>query len=227
MKMNITYSIRKLIQDKDIQWMVSGLYKNMRSEEAVFVSLPLANKRFNKIADDPDHEGAEKLNELCFNLEDSMLLNELLELKIISISREGMGDDDDFAVYVKINNPEFIEELHEWVKDSALILNYGIFSLHTFTGEAYCLDNKCVFHTGKGLFRVFKAFLKGQTHILDYTTIYMMFHEGNNRRQLGPLPFEIHQIVGDIREKLGMKGKLSKLLISSSNQYLLKPGLSY
>lgn len=216
--LGINYSLRKLLQDRDIQAVVSDLYKSRKSTDVVTVFLPLANKRLAEIGFDPNHKNRENLV-VCFTLNDSLLLNELFKLGVLS-KEEGTDDDEGLSAFVKINSPEFIERLYEWVKDTSLIVNYGIFSLHTFTGEAYCLDNKYIFHTNKGLFRVFQAFLKEPTHILAYGKIYNIFQD-SDRLTCGSET--IHQIIGEVREKLQMKGKLSKLFIPSSDKYILKP----
>ena len=215
---SITYSLRELIRDEHIQSIVSDLYRN-RTSKGVSVFLPLANERFNKIASDPEHEGVDNLDELCFHLDDTLLLDEFIKLNILSVSKDCTDEDDDFTMCVRINDPEFIEHVYGWIKDKNLILNYGFFSLHTFTGEAYCLDNKYIFHTNKGLFRVFRAFLEEPTHILTYAKIYNTFQDSD---RLTYRSEAIHQIIGEIKEKLYMKGSLSKLFIPSSDKYYLK-----
>lgn len=207
---SINYSLRKLIQDKFIQSMVADLYKHRKETDPVTIFLPLTNDRFNKIASDPDHEGIENFEELCLTFDDSLFLNELFKLRVLSKKECA---DEDFSACVKIINPEFIEHIHAWIKDKNLIINYGIFSLHTFSGEAYCLDNKYVFHAGKRSFRVFRSFLEEPTHILDYQTIYKIFYKGEkNRPTYRMSPTQIHQIIGDIREKLHMKGNSQNCL---------------
>jgi uncharacterized protein YfkK (UPF0435 family) len=213
----IPFSLRELIKDKDIQGMVSDLYKHRKGTDPVTIFLPLTNDRFNKIASDPDHEGIENFNEIRLTFDESLFLDELFKLRVLVYSEECANED--FSACVKIINPEFIEQIYEWIKDKDLIINYGIFSLHTFTGEAYCLDSKYIFHTNKGLFRVFQAFLKEPTHILAYKKIYNIFQDSD---KLTSGSETIHQIIGEIREKLQMKGKLSKLFIPSSDSYILK-----
>lgn len=226
---SITFSLRKLIQDEDIQSLIADLYGKRKETVMTTVFLPLANKRIAEIGFDPDHEGAENFEELCFSLDDTLLLTELEKLKVLSIKIFTVDDDGgSFIAMVKIINQEYIQQIYEWITDKDLIINYGIFSLHTFTGEAYCLDNKYIFHTGKGLFRVFRSFLEEPTHILDYQTIYKMFYKGEKDVLISQMGSEqIHQIIGDIREKLLMKDELSRLFITSSNQYVLKPGLGF
>lgn len=217
---SINYSLRELIRDKTIQSMVSCLYEIRQRNDVIAVSLPLANSRFFLICEDPYHEDSDNIEKLCFHLKDSLFIDELIKLDVLS-KGECTDEYDEFSAYVKIVNSNFIEGLYEWIKDKDLIINYGIFSLHTFTGEGYCVDNKYSFHTNKGLFRVFKAFLQKPTHILNDREIFQTFYDSTSDAL--KLRVEIvHQIIGEIREKLSMKGELSKLFLRTGNQYLLK-----
>ncbi|MCX6793722.1 MAG: hypothetical protein NTY06_01310 [Candidatus Gottesmanbacteria bacterium] len=221
--LGISYSLRKSLQDKDIQSVISDLYENRAKKDAVSIYLPFANKRYDEICDDPYHEGSDKANDLYFALDDTKLLKLLERTKILKIKE--LSDDDDgegggmgLVAMVTIIKPEYIEHLYEWIKDDSFILNYGIFSLHTFTGEAYCRDNQYIFHTNKGLFRVFQAFLTEPTHILPYQKIYNYF-QGGEKPKCGAE--KVHQIIGEVKEKLRMTGKLSKLFIPSEDKYFL------
>lgn len=230
---SLNYKIRELAKDKDNVSIITDLYKNRDSKSDTSIYLPIANRRFDEICEDPSHEGYEKLNDICFTLNDTSFLRTLEDLKVLKISMLTVDDDGEgggmgYIAVVQIRNSDYIEHLHEWVMDSNLILNYGIFSLHIFTGEAYCLDNKYKFHTGKGLFRVLRAFLEEKTHILGFQTIYKTFHADEKEINMDlMLPESIHQVIGDIKENLMMKGKLSKFFITSSSQYILKSGSMY
>lgn len=219
----IGYALRQTLSDKDVQSLISDMYK-ARDQKVVSVYLPLANKQYEKICEDPYHEGSDKIEELCFQQADTKFLKTLESLKVLTIKT--LMDDDDgegggmgFIANVVIKRPEYIAHLYEWIKDAGLILNYGIFSLHTFTGESYCLDSMYVFHTGKGLFRVFKRFLEEPTHILAYEVIYHTF-QGSDKLTFGSE--QVHQIIGEIREKLQMKHKLSALFRPSNDTYILR-----
>jgi hypothetical protein len=215
----IPYSLREFVRDEAIQRMARKLYESKEIKGPVRVYLPLAEKRFNVIAEDPNHEDRDKIDELCFNLKDSQFIDELFRLKVLSKPEKPYLED--FETAVTIEDPEFLDYLHHWLEDQALILNYGVFSLHTFTGEGYCHDNNYFFHTGKGLYRVFRAFLENPAHILTYGRIYQTF-QGNEKAISSYGSETINQIVGEIREKLAMKGKLSKLFLPSNDSYFLR-----
>lgn len=225
----IPRDVRQLLSGKEIRDVVADLYRNLKKNDNDLVSvyLPLANKRFLQICEDPYHQGSDRIDQLCFSLDDTKLLKALEKQKVIII--KGITEDEDdegngtgFIAGITISEPEYIRHLHNWAKDFNLIVNYGVFSLHSFTGEVYCMDNKYIFHTGRGLFRVFLEFLTEPTHILTYRRIYDLFQrvEGADFDN-----FAIHQIVGEIREKLHMTGKLSELLVTAGDRYLLKPEL--
>lgn len=224
MKMNdfvISYSLRQLAQNKDIQNIVLKLNEKKSSKDIVSVYLPLANECICKIAENPNlrDQGFDS----CYELSDSKLINELIKIKVLSTTNDYVFTEDDGGAYVAdimISNPSFIEHYYQWIKDECHILNYGIFSLHTFTGEAYCMDNRYKFDTSKGLFRVFKAFLEEPTHVLSYIQIHNIFYE-ENIIDVSKAKF-INQTISEIREKLKMTNKFSKLLIPADKRYLLK-----
>lgn len=231
----ITYSLRSLLEDIDLQGVAKELYQKRNSEKEVSIFLPLANDCADKIASGvATNIGSSDLKD-CWNLKDTMLLGELEKFKVLAVKLITEGDDSagrtiGFVAIVKINNQSFLEYLNGWVDDLSYITNYGIFSLHAFSGEAYCLDHKYIFHTNKGLFRVFLAFLKEPTHTLSFKRIFQEFTANldvcsANDQETGKVSYSsesIHQIIGEIREKLLMKGKLSKLFLISGDTYLLK-----
>lgn len=218
----IPYSLRKLVEDKNIQNMIAELNEKKDEKGGISIYFPLANSCMNRIALNPNlyEEGFDS----CFKLNDSLLVNELIRMKILSKSSDCYGwDDDTSSVYgLVIEKPNYIKHLYEWAREINTILNYGIFSIHTFTGEAYCEDSEYTFHTSKGLFVVFKAFLAEPTHILSYKQIYDLFQK-SNKVKVDYYKEAVHQIIGEIREKLNMKGSKSKLFLPSDNKYFLRP----
>lgn len=216
----ISYTLRQLAKDKNIQHIVKELNERKSSKDIIPIYLPLANECINKIADDPNlHE--QGFNS-CYELSDSLLINELINIKVLSTPNDYVFTENDNGLFVAdiiINNPDFIEHYYEWIKDADHILNYGIFSLHTFTGEAYCLDNKSVFPTDSGIFRVFKAFIQEPTHILSYNQINSVFINDDIQ---DPDSLVIQQAIYKIKKKLDMEGEFKKLFLPSGNKYLLR-----
>jgi len=215
----IPYSVRSLLQVKQNHQIIFDLYKSIKYNEVAYFFLYIVNESWNKIAEDPYHEGADDFWKKVNDFDDSRLLIELCKLKIISRKNESLVDDE-FSVCVEVEIPKYIEKFHYWLEDERLILNCGMFSLHTFTGESYCGNNKYNFHTSRGLFRVFKAFLTEPTHILTYNQIRSIFMD--NPEEKADDRLKIHQTIGEIKEKLNMKGEFSELFVSSGKEYLLR-----
>jgi hypothetical protein len=220
----IPYTLRRLVMDKAIQGMVGELNEKKNAKGPISVYLPLANDQMNRICE--NQLLCEELGgfDSCFNLDDSLLISELTNIGVLSHTANdnsyGWNDEDSSLWGMEVNSPEFIEHLFNWVRDKDLILNYGIFSLHTFTGEAYCMDNRYDFDTSKGLFRVFRAFLEEPAHILSYIQIHNLFYE-ESITEASKAKF-INQTIGEIREKLKMTTEFSKLLIPADKKYLLR-----
>lgn len=231
---DISYAFRSLLQDINVSALVLEIYKEAKISKGKFIHYPkniykcydmVLNKVYELSLEDYDKE----INK-CEKMSDNLYIELLIREKIIfgkygiSISKyEKSVDDGHKVLEVEEIDMDRFKEHVEWIKDSSLIRNYEIFSLHTFTGKAYCLNNSCVFHTDKGLFRVFKAFIEEPTHILSFKQIFQIYHGGTSEAlTLKLTPQDIYQIIGEIREKLQMKGKLSKLFLPSGDKYLLK-----
>lgn len=222
----LNHKIRHLILNKEVQEIVKDLFKMHNSMKEAIIYLPLLNDCIYRTIKKASVEMGSFNIENCFNMEDVILLEELNKLKVLELkdvfekeANEGMGLG--YVATILIKNKKYIEFLYQWICDLRLIINYGIFSLHTFTGEAYCLDSKYIFHTNKGLFRVFKAFIEEPTHIFTYKQIYQHYQD-STADTLRYNSETIHQIIGEIREKLQMKGKLSKLFLPAGDRYILK-----
>ncbi len=233
-KSDIPYIFRSLLQDANVSALVLEIYEEAKISKGKFIYYPkniykcydiALNKAYKLSLEDYDKE----INK-CEKTPDNLYIKLLIKEKIIigkyeiSMSKyEKSVDDGHKVIEVEEIDMDRFREHVEWIKDSSLIRNYEIFSLHTFTGKAYCLDSSCVFHTDKGLFRVFKAFIEEPTHILSFKQIFQIYHGGTSETlTLKLTPQDIYQIIGEIREKLQMRGKLSKLFLPSGDKYLLK-----
>ncbi len=214
----IDYNLRYLIQNENIRAILLDLYEQRNRTGILNIFLPIANSRFNDFALNPkkDTDQTEDVLKSCLELEDTELLNELAKMRVVTLTQSTI--DEDFHVGVIIRDIGSLEQLYQWSKDKKYIINYGIFSLHTLTGVGYCLNNRYHFRPGSGLFSVFKGFISKPTHTLSYKEIARIF-SGNKTRG----KHEINQIIGELKEKFKMKGKLSRLFIPSDSKYLLVP----
>ncbi|MCL4384179.1 hypothetical protein M1116_01905 [Patescibacteria group bacterium] len=219
-KQGISYLLRKLILNEELGNVVRYIYEKRTEINTVSVYLPLANKRMNEIAENPNlhDEGFDS----CFEKDDCLLIDELIRLQVLARPKEfNYCEDDDgsFIATVVVKNPSFIEHLYEWINDKKLIISYGIFCLHTFTGEAYCLDNRYDFDTNDGLYRIFKAFLEEPTHVLSYLQIINKFLD-DEVKDCDEL--RVQQAIYNIKRKLNMDGELSKLFLAADKKYYLR-----
>jgi hypothetical protein len=213
---SIPYSLRKLILDKEVHDVIIELNSKRNSTEPVTIYLPQSDKDFEDLMCHPNRRETVDVNE-CFMNNDSYLIDELKRLGIITKKKDAYGwDDHTGSLYgILINEPVFIEHLNEWVKDSDKIISYQVFSLHTFTGEAYCLDNRYDFDTNDGLFRIFKAFLQESSHELSYQQI-INFYLNDQVSDWDDLT--VQQAIYRIKKRLGMKD----LLLAADKHYYLR-----
>ena len=222
--MDITYELRKLLQNKGVRSVVINLHRQ-RNEKSIELTLPIASSHFDQLL---DMQEADRFEE-CTSFADYKFIGYLLKSKILSPMET---KNDDFIPYtdvcVKINKTEFLGQLYEWVDCYDHILNYGIFSLNTLTGEAYCGDHKAKsrFDTFMRPFQVFRAFMKNENHEMSYEIIYQLATGktmDKGQAQAADLS-QIYQLIRDLRKKLRMKGELSKLFASTGTGYKLLQG---
>ena len=216
-----------------------GLYQIRKRKAPVFIYMPLTNKCIsNFYAHSSDNSDEEVLRQqgmipdYCFNQSDYRFLEELRKLRALRILLKESGFDTDINWYarIQINNPLVIERVYQWMQDdrSKRILHYGIFSLNLYTGEAYCKDNQYIFDPHRGMFKIFKAFLENKKHELSYEEIYAI-NQNKAKEETGEVDSAIkltaQQNIGDIKERLSMKGELAKLFVPTGMSYMLHPGL--
>lgn len=224
--MNIPFSLRNILNYKEAQNIIAYLYKKREAKDKIRIFLPIVTKKINdhfEKVNAQDYYRNEEIPDYCFDQNDLRAIPELGKLGALKIIIEPVMDDDGtWWSVVLIRNSSIIEEIYAWTKDIAYILSYGIFSLNTLIGESYCGDYKTKFHTSRGFYRVFKAFLENPNHELSFKEIL-------SNHQDKPEPNDdsraVHEIIVDLRKKLRMKGKLSKLLIPTGKAYKLLPNI--
>lgn len=224
--MNIPFSLRNLLRYKETQDIIAYLYKKRVDRDKFRIFLPLVTKNiidhFKKVNSQGYYRN-EEIPDYCFDQHDSKLISELKRLGVLKIIIDTvMGDDDTWWSMVLIKNSLIIEEIYTWTKDIANILSYGIYSLNTLTGESYCGDYKTKFHPGRGLYKVFKAFFENPNHELSYKQI-LSIHHGETESEVDKRA--VFEIINEIKDKLKMKGNLSKLIIPTSETYKLLPNI--
>lgn len=224
--MNISYELRKTLQSKEAQGIVKLLYGKIDGKDEIIVPLPLvtenvtenivrAHESYKLTGDTPDN----LIPNECFDHPDRKIITELGRIGAIRIIENTTEDDAGrWVAIVTIKDQGVIEEIYEWIIDAESIINFSIFSLNMATGVAYCYDKGVHFQQSGGLYKVFKAFLEKPDHELDYKEILSVHGEKGTDK---PDPRAANEIIMDLRDKLGMKGKLSGLFSPTGNAYKL------
>lgn len=233
--MNIPVSLQMLLRDERVRRVVEQLYKERDKSGEIFVYLPLVSSATNHyFGSEADYQrGNNSLPDYLFDNDDTRLVEKFEELEILQDAGGiTMDEKRGFVAMVTTQNPPAIKEIYEWMKkqDFSRFLFYGVFSLNTITGEGYCGDHKTKFHTGRTIYKVYKAFLENQNHALSFKTILSLYYDRPESEIKIDLQDKyrwrkVHETAVDLRKKLGMKGKLSKLLITSGEEYILLPGV--
>jgi hypothetical protein len=221
---DIPYIFRSLFLSADVRALVLEIYEEAKYG-GEFTHYPKKiNSCYDKALEDSyktDLQSYNKDVEKCRKLLDNFYIKLLIEKQIITGLYFAVSGHR--CVRVEEIDMNRLKEHVKWVKDSSLIRNYGIFSLHTLTGKAYCLDNSYIFDPNMGFFRVFKAFIEKPTHMLSYMEIYEIYYDKpgssltknfNNGK--------IHSIIDDIKDKLRMKEKFPNMFIYLNDSYFLK-----
>lgn len=220
----LDFEIRQLLQDVQIKPLLSSLYKNRKNTSHSQVQLPIANERFNIYAALQSsglsaHDPTDINIDSFFEFNDMKLLKELNDLKVVGIIKVHY---EDFSVSLVVKDADYIEKMRYWFMNNEEIVLYGLFALDRFTGEAYCGNYRYVFQPNMGLYRVMRAFLEEPSHTLSHTQISCLY-QGTENESLAKEGSAVNQIIGDLRERLSMKGKMSGLFVPSDRKYLLRP----
>lgn len=223
MKIKITLPIREALLNKATHNIIKELFRKRKDKKIISIYLPLVTENVNNFF--MQNNGVNHIPDSCFNQTDLLLVKNLEKIKAIKIKEISLGDNDRWFVTIKIKNIAIIEKINEWLSHIDNIINYGIFSLDTLTGEVYCRDNMARFHPSKGKFRVFREFINDENHRLSYKRIISK-HEDKPEEKIeidSSFVIETNQIIKDIKKSLKMKDKLSKLFIPAGNAYKLMP----
>lgn len=211
------------------------LYKERDSKGEITIYLPLTTISIAEFVSESYQAGilSNKIPNEDLNLPDINLVHELKRLKILKTIHVGGGENGDSIAIIRIIDVATIEELYELMTAVKHFLHYGIFSLNTVTGDAYCNSFQTRFHPSRGLFRVFKGFLDDSTdHKLSHIEI-LSRSDDEPEDEIKTSEFytettttmKANQIIKDIKRSLGMKRKLSKLFRAAGKEYTLLPGV--
>lgn len=240
MKVNLSLELRQLLENEAVREVVTVLHQKGEHGGKTFIYMPLVNKCISDFYSHPaddvrnmmlQQEG--RIPDYCFNQLDYQLLEELQRLGILKIlyQESGFDDNSSWIAHIKTISLSAMKKIYQWMQDNQnkRIFNYGIFSLNIYTGEAYCKDNQYIFRPHRGMFKIFKAFLENQRHELSYEEIYAISQNKAKEETEdadSAIKITVQQNIGDIKERLGMKGKLAKLFVPTGMSYMLHPGLS-
>jgi len=232
MKMKLSYRLRNLLSEKAVLGIIEFLYQKKSEKGVITVYLPLVTSRVSDYLEEVFKNGLEpsRIPDECCDQPDANLLSELGKQKVLEF--QSMGGSEETVAEVKILDPTAIEKLYEQALMSKYFIHYGIFSLNTATGEAYCGDHQAKFYRHQSFYRVFKRFLSCDSHELSYFTIYSEQEKKSESKirknyTAKDLTIPANQIVKDIRARLRMKGELSKLFQPVGKVYLLLPGTEH
>lgn len=220
----LDYEVRQLLRDSQIKPILASLYNSRKHNGFFQVQLSIANEQFNKYAHLQSsglsaYDPSEVNWSIFLQHNDMKLINELKKLNIIQV---GSMDYAGFCLEVAINDSDYIEKMRYWFMDNKDILIYGLFTLDTLTGEAYFQNYRYVFQPNMGFYRVMRAFLEKPDHTLSHKEISCAY-QGTENISLAKEGSVVNQIIGDLRERLKMRGKMSNLFVPSDRKYLLRP----
>lgn len=220
------------MSEKAVLGIIEFLYQRRSKKDVIMVYLPLVTSSISDYFGELFQNNLEpsRIPDECLDQPDNNLLTELEKQKVLKLLSVG-GGEETFAD-VKILDPTAIEKLYEQTLMSEYFIHYGIFSLNTATGEAYCGDHQAKFYRHQSFYRVFKRFLSSDSHELSYFAIYSEQEkksENTIRKSFDAKDLTIpsNQIIKDIRARLRMKGELSKLFQPIGKAYLLLPGAEH
>lgn len=231
--MNIPYHIRVLLSERSATSTLRAiLLEQEKSGDKIKVSLPLLESSIEKYIEDYKSSHSDtptKIPNSVFDTPDYQLIEALTKNKVIS---SDIGPDEDMSWFalIKILNKPFLEKCYQWARDASKgnIISYGVFSLHRFTGEAYCSDTGTRLTPSRGLFHLFKAFLERAGHELTLQEI-IYYRDQDRFKNPGNVKLElnkhlVYENIKDLKERLQMKGKLTKLFVSTGKGYKLLEG---
>lgn len=227
------YVLRETLQDEAIKEIVLLLNSEI-DENAIGVSLPYLaravedynSRNGERFESGLDTEDSDLIFRRAHSQSDSLFLTSLKNAGAIQFL--GYGDDD-YTIFVKIKNKQFVRSLLYWINSiQPHLVTYGITSLDTSSGDVYCLDGKSNLNPNKGMYKILKKLIVGSKHRISYEKI-CLFRDTKNQDNIknSRTKSEIaNQVVKDIKKALHMNKDLKKILrVSDESEYILLPDI--
>ncbi|KKT39029.1 MAG: hypothetical protein UW22_C0002G0005 [Candidatus Gottesmanbacteria bacterium GW2011_GWB1_44_11c] len=231
--MNIPYDIRALLSEKSALSVLKAILLDQEMlGDKIKVPLSLLESSISEYFKEYyslHSDTPVRIPKSVFDTPDYQLIEELTKNKVIS-SDIGPDENESWFALTKIINKPLLKKCYQWVRDilSGDVLNYGVFSLNLNTGEAYCLDNSTRLTPSRGLFHLLKAFMKNPKHELTLQEIIYYrssdVYESPASVSLIRNKHLVYENIKDVKERLRMKGKLTKLIVSTGKGYKLLEG---
>jgi len=228
--MKMSYELRQLLLDKSVKNLIKEIDKKLIINPSFdlylsAVSSCLSDAYADQNLHNQNPKAYQNAIDDCYQNNETIFLDSLTKQNIISCDYTLEDDGTFFIAKIKALNIALVKSIIRWVKQERFIIHFGIFSLNTFTGEAYCLDNKYLFKPGTGYYDLFKEFLVRKKHFVSFEEICLIqqqtFKDPNDRLSKSTfLPNEkknneladlANQKIKYLKKKLNMKSGIGKL----------------
>jgi hypothetical protein len=224
--MTIPYDLRRLLTEDSVIELVGDIDRISKKEKKFRIFPKEMFECFNTaFADESLYNSNPKTYQEIINSCSDSLENEFIELILKSKLIRGKFTSDEDGYPILIVNKVFRAKFNllvKWIKNKKYIVERGVFSLNTLSGEAYFKDKLTKFRSGSGYYKLFKEMLISKKKYLTYEEIVNIhFGKKVNWSELEVKPEAIRHIQ-ELKKKLGMKDGHGKLFVMFEGKgYLL------
>jgi len=213
--MSIPYNLRRLLVEDSIVKLVKRIYKSSKVKEKFEIYPEETNKCLNnayadQILQDINPDQYQKAVDRCSDISENEFIK--LILKNNFVRGKFILDEDSFPVLIvdKVLKNKF-NLIVEWVRDRKYIIDSGLFSLNTLTGDAYFRDKFAPFRSGGGYCDLFKAFLTTNKSFLSFQEIYDIQQQRVIKSTEGEIKQEAKECIKHLKKKLKMRSGEGRL----------------
>ncbi|MFA5135886.1 MAG: hypothetical protein WC489_00655 [Patescibacteria group bacterium] len=215
---NVSYEFRTLLKDEFVIKLILEIFDKANKGKTFHLYPKVVNSCLNKAYGDKErydqYGGAAYQSNInkCYELLESKYIDLLIKQKIV-VGNYLLDEDENLILNVKnIAMTKFISMV-KWAKENRYILNYGLFSLNTLTGEAYFKDYKTSFRPGTGYYNLFKELITTNKSYLSFDEIVEIQRQKKNLFVTEDVKSFAKEIIKHLKRKLAIKSKSGKLFV--------------
>lgn len=228
--MSIPYELRVLLQNESVINLTLQIFEKTKNRDKFKFYPEGVNSCLNKAYSNQslyyeDEEVYKENINLCCRLPENKYIELLIKNKVIKGKYEFNADGANLILDVKKIKKDQYNEIVRWAKNKKYIINSGLFSLNTLSGEAYFKNNKSYFRTSTGYYYLFRELLTTKKDYLSFDEIVEIQQQKKHQLTKEQFKEEAKRHIKHLRRKLKIGAGTELFKMNQGIGYTLQANL--